>query len=303
MTALGKVKKAFSFGTTPFDPTHRFETSWLVSPYVLFAIRALLVRPPPKPQTPPSPTNPRQALYALFTSIFILGWECTHAPDRCASSRARFSYFTVLTYWGLTFYFLVSSLHTFSYARTGTPLLARFPRPLQALHSAFYTTIVVYPFLVTVVYWATLYSGTWFPTAFAGWSNVSQHMLNSVFAVFEIVVPRTDPPPAVHMVWLVLVLAGYLGLAYVTHAAQGWYPYSFLDPGRAKVGVYVVGILVGSLVVFGVVWGVVWGRRWVTEKKMGRTGKFARGRDVGGGEVVMMEEARGKDEVREERRV
>lgn len=210
----------------------------------------------------------------------------------------------MLTYWGLTFYFLVSALHTFTYARTGTPLLSRFPRPLQALHSAFYTTIVVYPFLVTVVYWAVLYSGAWFPTVFAGWSNVSQHLLNSVFAVFEIVVPRTGPPPVVHMVWLVVVLAGYLGLAYVTHAAQGWYPYSFLDPDRANVGVYVVGILVGSLVVFGVVWGVVWGRRWVTEKKMGRTGKFARGRDVGG-EVVMMEEARGKEEGRavEERRV
>lgn len=55
MTALGKVKKAFSFGTTPFDPTHRFETSWLVSPYVLFAIRALLVRPPPQTQPPPLP--------------------------------------------------------------------------------------------------------------------------------------------------------------------------------------------------------------------------------------------------------
>lgn len=60
MTALGKVKTAFSFGTTPFDPTHRFETSWLVSPYVLFAIRALLVRPPPNPTTPPSQTNPRR---------------------------------------------------------------------------------------------------------------------------------------------------------------------------------------------------------------------------------------------------
>lgn len=37
--------RAFRFGTDPWDPSHRFETSWLVSPYVLFALRALFVSP------------------------------------------------------------------------------------------------------------------------------------------------------------------------------------------------------------------------------------------------------------------
>jgi len=40
--------KPFSFGTDIWDPTHRFETSWLLSPWVLFFIRALFVsRKPP----------------------------------------------------------------------------------------------------------------------------------------------------------------------------------------------------------------------------------------------------------------
>lgn len=87
-------------------------------------------------------------------------------------ARHSFSYFTNLTYWGLAFYFFFSALHTVSYVRTGSPLLSRWPRPLQALHSFFYTTVVTFPVLVTVVFWAILYSGPWFPVTFNAWSNV-----------------------------------------------------------------------------------------------------------------------------------
>lgn len=37
---------AFRFGTDLWDPSHRFETSWLLSPYVLGACRALIVSLP-----------------------------------------------------------------------------------------------------------------------------------------------------------------------------------------------------------------------------------------------------------------
>ncbi|KAI0845322.1 hypothetical protein F5Y00DRAFT_246618 [Daldinia vernicosa] len=33
---------AFKFGTGGWDPEHRFETSWLFPPYVLFALRLLM---------------------------------------------------------------------------------------------------------------------------------------------------------------------------------------------------------------------------------------------------------------------
>ena len=209
----------------------------------------------------------------------MLAWQCARNATGCAASQAQFSYFTSLTYWGLGFYFLVAAIHTFTYARSGVPLLDRLPRPLQALHSAFYTTIVVYPFIVTIVYWGRLYSGHWFAEVFAGWSNVSQHLLNSVFALFEIVVPRTDLPLPVHMLWLILVLALYLALAYVTKASKGFYPYDFLDPKAqgALVAAYVFGIAVGCLVVFGLAWGAIWLRKYVTETRLGKTGKFAKG--------------------------
>lgn len=38
-----KIANHFKFGTDTFDPTHRFETSWLLPPWALFAVRALIV--------------------------------------------------------------------------------------------------------------------------------------------------------------------------------------------------------------------------------------------------------------------
>ncbi|KAH6845319.1 hypothetical protein B0I37DRAFT_379787 [Chaetomium sp. MPI-CAGE-AT-0009] len=252
--------RVFKFGTDLWDPTHRFETSWLLSPWVLFFCRALI------------------SLYAFTTLVFVLAWQCAHDETGCVASQASFSYFTSLTYWGLGFYFLVAAIHTFTYARTGVALLDRFPRPLQALHSAFYTTVVVYPFIVTIVFWVLLFPGTWFDQVFNGWSNVSQHALNSAFALFEVVLPRTDPPPPLHMLWLILVLALYLALAYVTYADKGFYTYSFLDSEKqgALVAAYVFGIAVGCIIVFGIVWGLIWLRRYVTETKLGKHGKFAK---------------------------
>lgn len=112
-----------------FDPTHRYETSWLLPPSVLFGVRALL------------------SLYAFATIFTIFGWQDGHGQSK--SSRESFSYFTDLTYWGLAFYYAFSALHTCSYWLTGTPFLARWPRVLREAHAVFYSTVVVYPFIVT----------------------------------------------------------------------------------------------------------------------------------------------------------
>ena len=284
------ARNPFRFGTDLWDPTHRFETSWLLSPWLLFFCRALLVsqsweyefqlfKTLDKVVSDSRAFNAHlaQCLYAFTTLIFVLAWQCVHSEHGCSASRDTFSYFTHLSYWGLAFYLLVASVHTFTYARSGAALLDRFPRWLQALHSLFYTTVVVFPFIVTVVFWAVLYSGGWFPEVFAGWSNMSQHALNSVFAFVEIVVPRTDVPPAIHMLWLILLLALYLALAYVTEATKGFYTYSFLDPADqgSLVAAYVFGIAVGCLIVFGLAWGAIWLRKFITERKLGKQGKFA----------------------------
>jgi hypothetical protein len=112
-----------------FDPSFRFETSWIIPPVALFAVRALL------------------GLYAFVTLFTIFGWNGSHGAAE--QSEHSFSYFTNLTYWGLAFYSVFSAMHTCSYWLTGTPFLARWPRALQVAHSMFYSTIVVYPWIVT----------------------------------------------------------------------------------------------------------------------------------------------------------
>lgn len=71
----------------------------------------------------------------------------------------------------------------------------------------------------------------------------------------------------------------YLGLAYVTNETEGFFVYDFLDNRTNSPGIiaaYIVGILVGAVVVFLIVRYLIVLRLWLTEKKLGRTGKFSR---------------------------
>jgi hypothetical protein len=138
--------------TRPFDPEHTFVTSWLLPPYWLASLRALI------------------SLYSFVTIFTIWGYNGSHS-NAIAIGRG-FSYFTNLTYWGIAFYFLVSAVHTFTYARNGIAYLDKISMSFQALHALFYTTILTFPFLVTLVFWIVLYNPPWFPVEFKAWSNV-----------------------------------------------------------------------------------------------------------------------------------
>ncbi|KAL8951969.1 MAG: hypothetical protein Q9222_002092 [Ikaeria aurantiellina] len=120
--------------------------------------------------------------------------------------------------------------------------------------------------------------------------QTSQHALNTVFAAFEILIPRTPPPPPAHLPIIVILLALYLALAYLTHATAGFYPYSFLDPkkGSGKLAGYILGILAAACVIFGIVWVIIWARRWLTETKLGMHGKLAKQPDTFDEEMAEM---------------
>ncbi|KAJ8108874.1 hypothetical protein OPT61_g7867 [Boeremia exigua] len=140
----------------------------------------------------------------------------------------------------------------------------------------FYSTIVIYPWIVTAVYWGILASNG-FPNTFSVWSNTSQHALNSAYAFFEIFFPRTEPIPFLNIIPIVILLALYLALAYVTFYTQGFYTYGFLDLRKNSsgiVGAYIIGILVAAIVIFLIVKYLILLRVWVTEKKMGKMGNF-----------------------------
>lgn len=169
------------------------------------------------------------------------------------------------------------------YARTNSAPLDRWPRILQALHSLFYTTVVTFPILVTAVYWGLLYrTSGGFTTTYALWSNVSQHALNSAFLLFEVIFPRTAPLPWIHLLWLIVILALYLCVAYITAATKGFYVYPFLDPGKqgSFVAAYVFGIAIAIIIIFVLIWAIIKARVWLTERKMGMDGKFAGGRSA-----------------------
>jgi hypothetical protein len=150
------------------------------------------------------------------------------------------------------------------------------------------------------VFWALLAPSDGFPSVFATWSNTSQHALNAVYALLEIVLPRTEPLPFLHLVPIVLLLALYLGLAYLTQATEGFYVYDFLDLEQHSDGIvaaYIVGILVASIIVFLIVRYAIMLRVWITETKLGKRGKFRRGagvRDEEHGKNIPLQSVGGK---------
>ncbi|RXW16395.1 hypothetical protein EST38_g9457 [Candolleomyces aberdarensis] len=233
--------------TPKFDPECKFVTSYLVSPTTLAGIRLLL------------------ALFTLVTLLFTIIWQ----EVKTDGAEGYFSYFTNLTFVGLCAYFFASGTQTFAYSRScnkggansdrPTYPLQRWHRVFQYLHVLLYTTIATFPIIVTVVYWALLSSSSSFTPPFNAFSNVSKHALNSVFALFEVLFTNVGPLPWLDLPVTIVLLCGYLGVAYITHATQGFYPYSFLDPKRqgAKLAAYIIGIAVGQVIVFVAAWGII----------------------------------------------
>ncbi|KAG6816257.1 hypothetical protein H0H87_007422 [Tephrocybe sp. NHM501043] len=227
--------------STPFDPTHRHITSPLLSTQALAGVRLLL------------------AFYTLFTLLFTLIWTSV----REHGGSGWFSYFTHLSYIGLCAYFFAAGTHTFVFSRepldgsSRSYLLERWPRALQFLHLVLEASSV-YPHIA--------------------WTNISVHILNLVFAVFEILFTNIPPAPWLTLPCCIIILGCYLGVAYITHATQGFYrtfpftfplprphhslrpaAYAFLDPAkpRSPLPAWILGILAAYMVVFLIVRGIM----------------------------------------------
>lgn len=227
------------FGVSaPFDSACRLVTSPFFSPLSLGALRVLF------------------AVYSLVTTITVLVFESVRFHD----SSSFFSYFTDLSYIGLVAYFWASGIQTIAFVIWGQKAypLQKWSRILQFLHILLYTTITIFPFIVTVVYWTLLASSSTFRTQYSAWSNVSQHAMNSCFALFEILLTNAGPTPWSHIAPGLVLFACYLGVAYITHAAQGFYTYDFLDPSaqHGLLAAYIIGMGVGYCILFTIVKGI-----------------------------------------------
>jgi len=154
-------------------------------------------------------------------------------------------------------------------------------------------------FIVTISYWALLASSESFATPYDGiiklplvcariltrppplaWNNVSVHIFNVVFALFEILLTFIGPIPWLYLPLCIFIIGLYIALAYVTHASQHFYrlslnlypplgiiradsaaihiAYGFLDPSQygGLVAAYVFGVLIGECVIFSIAWGI-----------------------------------------------
>lgn len=118
-------------------------------------------------------------------------------------SPSFLSYFTELSYIGLTAYYWAAAVQTLFYARYNRYLLQRWPRPLQALHVLLQSTIVSFrafsgpslipfhlpfiafklsnhlssaAFIVTIFFWALLSSPSTLSTTYSSASISSQYI-------------------------------------------------------------------------------------------------------------------------------
>ncbi|KAJ3806095.1 hypothetical protein F5876DRAFT_69233 [Lentinula aff. lateritia] len=174
------------------------------------------------------------ALYTLATLLVILIWQATVLHDADGHSIER----------------------------TPEYPLQRWPRIFQLLHVMLGTTIISYPILVTIVFWALLASPAVFSTKFGTWSNISIHVLNTAWSLFEMIGTNSPPPRWSMLPCMIIILALYLALAYVTHATQGFYPYSFLNPSTSHslLAGYIIGIAVAACIVFTLAKTIMWAR-------------------------------------------
>jgi len=230
----------------PFDPSLSYITSPFFSARVLGFIRLTL------------------GIYALVTIVVDLVLSKTVDND----ANQWFSYFTHLSYIGLCAYFLASGVQSFVYGRYGTYPLRHWPKFLQFLHIWLYTTVATFSFIVTVVFWVLLSGPSTFQSPFYSWANISMHAMNSGHALFEILFTNAPLLPWLYMPLCVLLLAGYLGIAYITYANQHFYTYAFLDPKKEgpRLAAYIVGIAVGECIVYAIVYGIVFLRLKLTRK-------------------------------------
>lgn len=107
-------------------------------------------------------------------------------------------------------------------------------------------------------------------------TQISQHGLNSLYAILEIALATTAPHPWIYIPFLILFLLLYLCVAYITVHTEGFYAYSFLDiktNGSPLVTGYCFGILAAILVIFLVTWGLIWLRNWLVKGRIKRSAR------------------------------
>lgn len=126
----GSLHDSYTSSISPFTINRSF-TSWLL-PSAFFAILRLLI-----------------SLYCFIVLFYAIGWQSGLGEDE--KVQQSFSYFTVLGYWGLAFYFAFAAVQTGSvvWKEDGEAWLVSWPRGLRGLFAVFAGSVTVFPLVVT----------------------------------------------------------------------------------------------------------------------------------------------------------
>ncbi|KAF9412086.1 hypothetical protein BGZ94_001147 [Podila epigama] len=170
------------------------------------------------------------------------------------SASSYLKYFTNLTFFGLSVYFLCTSIWTIGYLRQPTSERAQWIHRtgsgwLGYLHWLLYSTIITYHIIVPVVFWTLLSTGN--PTtAISRWQNYSVHLLDGVLAISELIFNRHFLQP-IHSLIIAGIMLFYMFLTFIVHKTEGTWVYPFLDWNQGpKAAIYYIGICIGLFVVF-----------------------------------------------------
>lgn len=129
-TLTTSIHRSYTSSTSPSTINRSF-TSWLLPPSLLAVLRLLI------------------SLYCFLVLFYAIGWQS--GLGETAKVQQSFSYFTVLGYWGLAFYFAFAAAQTASAAwkGDGKAWLAGWSRGLRGAFAVFAGSVTVFPFVVT----------------------------------------------------------------------------------------------------------------------------------------------------------
>ncbi|KAK3819544.1 MAG: hypothetical protein J3Q66DRAFT_159532 [Benniella sp.] len=209
-----------------FEPD-RIVTSNIVRPKTLAILRGIL------------------CTYSLIVVVSL--WATA------SSATTYLSFFTNLTYLGLTFYLMCTTLWSIGYLRQPSHERAQWLKNRSPwwgrIHWLLYSTVVTFHFIVPVVFW-TLLSNGGIRSALGNWQNISVHALDGAFAIFELVFNRHMLEP-IHSFVVAGVMVLYMLLTFVVHATEDRWVYPFLDWDQGAIcAAYYIGIAIGLFVVF-----------------------------------------------------
>ncbi|KAF7318428.1 hypothetical protein HMN09_00352000 [Mycena chlorophos] len=239
----------FGVSSPTFDPRAKFVSSPVLPLRVFAGLRILL------------------AGYALAAICTDLGFDVRHG---------FLSYFTDLSYIGLTSYYIAAAVQTAAFAFSGGRLypLRSWGRVLQLLHVLLQTTIVCFrvsSFLPFFAFVSPRRRSTRRDHRILVLALQPIHLRDHILRTSPSTpstphspsskssCPTHPPPHGSPSPLHIFFLACYLGVAYITYHTQHFYTYDFLDPVKegGLLAAYIVGIAVGEAIVFVLVRGVV----------------------------------------------